>query len=200
MLYCKLFLFSSCRHNDLPWNIRKFLHNQLHDFHFSEDLRQQEPWSQSVWSHTDLHRLKQGMVGAQVKWKKYPTCHVKCHFQLAVMLIWLCIDSSGRPMFHVDHSTSTQCSWLWSRLMWFTVLWINILIICNLLQAHKVRLEFTAKLPFKIETRWLLKKWPLRLAYLVSSWIVEEMWYWEQMFLEILEEKFCQLFAPIRLD
>ncbi|XP_069701400.1 dipeptidase 1-like isoform X2 [Periplaneta americana] len=60
-------------HNDLPWNIRKFLHNQLHDFHFSEDLRQQEPWSQSVWSHTDLHRLKQGMVGAQF-WSAYVPC------------------------------------------------------------------------------------------------------------------------------
>ncbi|PSN57694.1 hypothetical protein C0J52_00319 [Blattella germanica] len=60
-------------HNDLPWNIRKFLHNQLQDFKFSEDLRQQEPWSQSVWSHTDLHRLKQGMVGAQF-WSAYVPC------------------------------------------------------------------------------------------------------------------------------
>lgn len=53
-------------HNDLPWNIRKFLHNRLKDFKFSEDLRTISPWSQSAWSHTDLPRLKQGHVAAQV--------------------------------------------------------------------------------------------------------------------------------------
>lgn len=53
-------------HNDLPWNIRKFLHNRLKDFKFGEDLRNQSPWSQSAWSHTDLPRLRQGHVSAQV--------------------------------------------------------------------------------------------------------------------------------------
>ncbi|XP_059473396.1 dipeptidase 1-like [Neocloeon triangulifer] len=60
-------------HNDLPWNIRKYLRNQLQDFQFSEDLRQTEPWSRSVWSHTDLFRLRQGMVGAQF-WSAYAPC------------------------------------------------------------------------------------------------------------------------------
>jgi membrane dipeptidase len=58
-----LFAFS---HNDLAWNIRKFLHNQLGKFNFSEDLRQVEPWSKSNWSHTDLPRMKAGLIGAQV--------------------------------------------------------------------------------------------------------------------------------------
>ncbi|KAF5285756.1 hypothetical protein FQR65_LT02284 [Abscondita terminalis] len=53
-------------HNDLPWNIRKFLHNRLKDFKFGEDLRNVTPWSSSAWSHTDLPRLKQGHVAAQV--------------------------------------------------------------------------------------------------------------------------------------
>lgn len=53
-------------HNDLPWNIRKFLHNRLKDFKFGEDLRNVSPWSTSAWSHTDLPRLKQGHVAAQV--------------------------------------------------------------------------------------------------------------------------------------
>lgn len=53
-------------HNDLPWNIRKFLKNQLREFRFGEDLRDIAPWSTSLWSHTDLHRLKEGMVAAQV--------------------------------------------------------------------------------------------------------------------------------------
>jgi len=54
------------RHNDLPWNIRKFVHNHLDDFRFSEDLRKIAPWSSSAWSHTDLLRMKAGYVGAQV--------------------------------------------------------------------------------------------------------------------------------------
>lgn len=53
------------RHNDLPWNIRKFLKNQLREFRF-DDLRDTHPWSRSAWSHTDLRRLKEGMVAAQV--------------------------------------------------------------------------------------------------------------------------------------
>jgi len=53
-------------HNDLPWNIRNFVHNQLADFDFDKDLRQVAPWSKSVWSQTDLVRLRQGMVGGQV--------------------------------------------------------------------------------------------------------------------------------------
>lgn len=53
-------------HNDLPWNIRNFLHNQLAEFDFDRDLRQVAPWSKSAWSQTDLVRLRQGMVGGQV--------------------------------------------------------------------------------------------------------------------------------------
>uniref|UniRef100_A0A1B0ABJ0 Dipeptidase n=1 Tax=Glossina pallidipes TaxID=7398 RepID=A0A1B0ABJ0_GLOPL len=60
-------------HNDLPWNIRKFLKNQLKDFHFGGDLRQIQPWSSSAWSHTDLRRLKEGMVSAQF-WSAYAPC------------------------------------------------------------------------------------------------------------------------------
>ncbi|XP_075225894.1 dipeptidase 1-like [Lycorma delicatula] len=60
-------------HNDLPWNIRKFVHNQLGQFNFSWDLRQIEPWSKSNWSHTDLPRLRAGLVGAQF-WSAYSPC------------------------------------------------------------------------------------------------------------------------------
>ncbi|KAJ8684159.1 hypothetical protein QAD02_019951 [Eretmocerus hayati] len=52
-------------HNDLPWNIRNFVHNQLADFEFNTDLRQVTPWSKSAWSQTDLPRLREGMVGGQ---------------------------------------------------------------------------------------------------------------------------------------
>lgn len=54
-------------HNDLPYNIRKFVHNQLSEFNFDVDLKNVPPWSNSNWSHTDLQRLKKGRVASQVK-------------------------------------------------------------------------------------------------------------------------------------
>ncbi|KAL7302923.1 hypothetical protein TKK_0004151 [Trichogramma kaykai] len=54
-------------HNDLPWNVRKFVHNQLGDVNLSSDLSRIEPWAKSDWSHTDIPRLRAGQVGAQVK-------------------------------------------------------------------------------------------------------------------------------------
>ncbi|XP_031623627.1 uncharacterized protein LOC116340976 isoform X2 [Contarinia nasturtii] len=52
-------------HNDLPYNIRKFVHNQLSEFNFDADLKNVPPWSSSNWSHTDLQRMKEGRVSAQ---------------------------------------------------------------------------------------------------------------------------------------
>lgn len=68
----------SFRHNDLPWNIRKFLKNQLKDFRFGADLREIAPWSTSAWSHTDLKRLKEGMVSAQVGFFCLELQHLLC--------------------------------------------------------------------------------------------------------------------------
>uniref|UniRef100_A0A1I8Q763 Dipeptidase n=1 Tax=Stomoxys calcitrans TaxID=35570 RepID=A0A1I8Q763_STOCA len=63
-------------HNDLPWNIRKFLHNKLNDFNFNEDLREVDPWKRSNWSHTDLTRLKKGKISAQF-WAAYVPCEAQ---------------------------------------------------------------------------------------------------------------------------
>ncbi|XP_045458330.1 dipeptidase 1-like [Melitaea cinxia] len=60
-------------HNDLPWNIRKFLRNQINEFELDTDLTQVEPWSISKYSHTDLPRLRAGMVGAQF-WSAFVPC------------------------------------------------------------------------------------------------------------------------------
>ncbi|XP_049808408.1 dipeptidase 1-like [Schistocerca nitens] len=60
-------------HNDLPWNIRKFVHNQLREFNLAADLRSVQPWSRSAWSHTDLQRLRMGLVGGQF-WAAYVPC------------------------------------------------------------------------------------------------------------------------------
>lgn len=51
-------------HNDLPWNIRRFAHNRLEYVNFTDGLVN-DPWYKSPWSHTDLPRLKRGLVGAQ---------------------------------------------------------------------------------------------------------------------------------------
>ncbi|KOX81309.1 hypothetical protein WN51_00217 [Melipona quadrifasciata] len=56
-------------HNDLPWNVRKFVHNQLGEVNLSSDLGRVDPWARSDWSHTDIPRLRAGLVGAQVSVK-----------------------------------------------------------------------------------------------------------------------------------
>ena len=64
----KLIIFFSFvfRHNDLPWNIRKFIHNKLNTVNFTSNLKTENPWGTSSWSHTDIGRLNQGLVGGQV--------------------------------------------------------------------------------------------------------------------------------------
>ncbi|VEN59569.1 unnamed protein product, partial [Callosobruchus maculatus] len=59
-------------HNDLPWNLRKFVHNRLSGLNLSA-IEKEEPWSKSKWSHTDIPRLKAGMLGAQF-WSAYVPC------------------------------------------------------------------------------------------------------------------------------
>ncbi|XP_055295543.1 uncharacterized protein LOC129565103 isoform X2 [Sitodiplosis mosellana] len=63
-------------HNDLPYNIRKFVHNQLAEFNFDADLKNVPPWSNSNWSHTDLQRMKKGQVAAQF-WAAYVPCEAQ---------------------------------------------------------------------------------------------------------------------------
>lgn len=65
-------------HNDLPWNLRKVLHNHLQDFNFSADLTQIEPWASNNKSFTDLPRLRKGQVGAQF-WVAYTNCQAQDH-------------------------------------------------------------------------------------------------------------------------
>ncbi|KAL5272988.1 hypothetical protein ACFFRR_000017 [Megaselia abdita] len=90
-------------HNDLPWNIRKFLQNQLKDFRFAGDLRGIKPWSTSAWSHTDLRRLKEGMVSAQF-WSAYAPC--SSQYLDAVQLTIEQIDLIRRLVnMHPQHMT-----------------------------------------------------------------------------------------------
>ena len=54
------------RHNDLPWNIRKFVHNKLESVNLTHNLKYIDPWAKSLWSHTDIGRMNAGMIGCQV--------------------------------------------------------------------------------------------------------------------------------------
>ncbi|XP_050696729.1 dipeptidase 1-like [Eriocheir sinensis] len=76
-------------HNDLPWNIRSFIHNQLEKLKLNESLKDVEPWSVSNWSHTDLPRLLEGRVGGQF-WVAYTPCDAQ--YQNAVQLTLEQID------------------------------------------------------------------------------------------------------------
>jgi len=60
-------------HNDLPWNIRQFIHNKLEKVNLSTNIQYLPPWSTSKWSHTDFLRLKKGLVGCQL-WTAYAPC------------------------------------------------------------------------------------------------------------------------------
>lgn len=60
-------------HNDLPWNIRKFVHNRLRQLDLSKSLKNSEPWASSPWSQTDIPRMRAGLVGAQF-WSAYVPC------------------------------------------------------------------------------------------------------------------------------
>lgn len=59
-------------HNDLPWNLRKFVHNKLLSLNLSA-IEQEQPWATSRWSHTDIPRLRAGQMGAQF-WSAYVPC------------------------------------------------------------------------------------------------------------------------------
>ena len=63
------FFYFLFRHNDLPWNIRKFIHNKLNTVNFTSNLKTENPWGTSPWSHTDLTRLVNGHVGGQVRFQ-----------------------------------------------------------------------------------------------------------------------------------
>lgn len=76
-------------HNDLPWNIRSFIHNQLEKLKLNESLKDVEPWSVSNWSHTDLPRLLEGQVGGQF-WVAYTPC--ESQYQNAVQITLEQID------------------------------------------------------------------------------------------------------------
>ncbi|XP_019768567.1 dipeptidase 1 [Dendroctonus ponderosae] len=87
-------------HNDLPWNLRKFEHNQLNQLNLSK-MRAEEPWSSSKWSHTDLSRLVAGGVGAQF-WSAYVPC--RAQHKDAVQITLEQIDAIERLVQREKHT------------------------------------------------------------------------------------------------
>ncbi|KDR16715.1 dipeptidase 1-like [Zootermopsis nevadensis] len=60
-------------HNDLPYNLRSLVKNQLANFNFSANLSDDPYWGNVASSFTDLPRLRAGRVGAQF-WVAYVGC------------------------------------------------------------------------------------------------------------------------------
>ncbi|KAJ9596044.1 hypothetical protein L9F63_012777 [Diploptera punctata] len=60
-------------HNDLPYNLRMYVKNQLNKIDLSTDLTQDPVWGQLENSHTDLPRLRAGRLGAQF-WSAFTEC------------------------------------------------------------------------------------------------------------------------------
>ena len=58
------------RHNDFPNSLRNYEKNQVGNLDIS-NLTARDPWATSSSSHTDINRLRQGKVGAQVKKKHH---------------------------------------------------------------------------------------------------------------------------------
>nr|AGM32372.1 dipeptidase 1-like protein [Coptotermes formosanus] len=60
-------------HNDLPYNLRSHVKNQLANFNFSANLSSDPYWSKVQTSFTDLPRLRAGRLGAQF-WVAFVGC------------------------------------------------------------------------------------------------------------------------------
>ncbi|KAF2881237.1 hypothetical protein ILUMI_24932 [Ignelater luminosus] len=65
-------------HNDLPYNIRRLVRNNLNNYSFLQNLTTDPIWGTKSCSscHTDLVRLKAGKVGAQF-WVAYVDCELQ---------------------------------------------------------------------------------------------------------------------------
>ncbi|KAL5279300.1 hypothetical protein ACFFRR_003719 [Megaselia abdita] len=96
-------------HNDLPWNIRKFLHNKMNDFNFDQDLSHVLPWAKSQWSHTDLPRLKKGRVSAQF-WAAYVPCEAQYRDAVQVTLEQIDIIKRLTERYSPQLTTCTSAS------------------------------------------------------------------------------------------
>lgn len=60
-------------HNDLPWQLRIELHNRIYDGNVD--------FTKKLLGHTDIQRMRQGMVGGQF-WSVYVDCDInQQHFE-----------------------------------------------------------------------------------------------------------------------
>ncbi|XP_060520560.1 uncharacterized protein LOC132698482 isoform X2 [Cylas formicarius] len=61
-------------HNDLAYNLNRFLKNQITDFDFESDVGKQVAFSKCDMCHTDLQKLRKGRLSAQF-WAAYISCN-----------------------------------------------------------------------------------------------------------------------------
>lgn len=99
-------------HNDLPYNIRSHVKNQLANFNFSANLSSDPYWSKIDSSFTDLPRLRAGRLGAQF-WVAFVGC--SSQFEDAVEQTMEQIDVIKRLIIaypdDLQYATSAQGIW-----------------------------------------------------------------------------------------
>ncbi|MGI9374657.1 MAG: dipeptidase [Tsuneonella suprasediminis] len=62
-------------HNDVPWQLRTRMHNEIHDFDFNDSTKAPSAEGEDGAMHTDLPRLAKGKVGAQF-WSVYVSANL----------------------------------------------------------------------------------------------------------------------------
>lgn len=53
-------------HNDFPYNVRTYAHGSLELLELNHNVDHKNIWERPKWSQTDIKRLKEGLVGAQI--------------------------------------------------------------------------------------------------------------------------------------
>ena len=108
--FVEFFLIFMSSHNDMPWNIRKFAGGKLNTLRALETgLQHQDPWSKSAWSHTDLPRLREGRVGAQVCTHTIQFSSIQFDStQLCVSGFVLSLHEKKRTLYLLCHSNRTR--------------------------------------------------------------------------------------------
>ncbi|XP_067647831.1 uncharacterized protein [Eurosta solidaginis] len=88
-------------HNNFAWNVRKYAQNSLEFVHTRQDPNAATLWTRPAWAQTDMERLKQGLVGAQM-WSAYVPCEALGLDAVQIAIEQIDIIRRLTDMFNLD--------------------------------------------------------------------------------------------------
>ncbi|XP_067642758.1 dipeptidase 1 [Eurosta solidaginis] len=88
-------------HNNFAWNVRKYAQNSLEFVHTRQDPNAATLWTRTAWTQTDMERLKQGLVGAQM-WSAYVPCEALGLDAVQIAIEQIDIIRRLTDMFNLD--------------------------------------------------------------------------------------------------